>query len=314
MNNIIETVSMVHNVVVIGSGSAGLTASIYLSRALLDPICVTGYNKLGLLMTTSDVDNFPGFPNGISGPELMENMYQQAEKFGTQFINQDVKSIDTSKRPFKITLSDDSVIFSKSIIIGTGSSPVMLGLENEKKLIGHGVSTCAVCDAYFFKDEEVIVVGGGDAALEEACYLTKFAKKVTIIHRRNEFRASKIIVEHAKSNPKIEFMTPYIVKEYLTEKKSLNGVVLENIKTGVEIGYPCSGCFIFIGHTPNVKFLENQLETDDKGYIMKKENTMTSIDGIFVAGDISDTRYRQAITASGFGCMAGLDCEKWLNC
>jgi thioredoxin reductase (NADPH) len=301
------------NVIVIGSGAAGLTSSIYLGRSLLNPVCVTGFNKLGLLMTTSDVENFPGFPNGTTGPELMKNMYEQAERFGTIFIQQDVKSIDTKQFPFRVILSNDDVLYCKSIIVATGSSPKMLGLENEKSLIGRGVSTCAVCDAYFYRGQEVIVVGGGDAALEEASYLTKFVDKVTIVHRRNEFRASKIIYEHAKANPKIEFKTPYIVTEYLTEKKNLSGLVLKNLETDEEKCYECNGCFIFIGHSPNVKFLDNQLDTDENGYIVKFKNTMTSVDGIFVAGDISDNRYKQAITAAGFGCMAALDCEKWLN-
>jgi thioredoxin reductase (NADPH) len=308
MSNII-----IHNVIVIGSGSAGLTASIYLARGLLKPVCVTGYNKLGLLMTTFEVDNFPGFPDGVQGPELMERMYNQAEKFGTEFICQDVVSIDTSKRPFKITLSEGDELLTKSIIIATGSKPIMLGLKNEAKLIGRGISTCAVCDAFFFKDKEVIVVGGGDAAMEEGMYLTKYASKVTIIHRRNEFRASKILHEKAKQNEKIKFMTPFIVKEYLSEKGLLIAVLLENTETKEELCVSCSGCFIFIGHKPNVVFLDNQLELDDHGYIIKKNNTMTSIPGIFTSGDCSDPLYRQAITAAGFGTMSALDCERWLN-
>jgi thioredoxin reductase (NADPH) len=303
----------IHNVVVIGSGSAGLTACIYLGRGLLNPICITGYNKLGLLMTTFEVDNFPGFPEGVQGPELMERMYNQAERFGTQFICQDVISIDTSQIPFKITLSERDVILTKSIIIATGSKPIMLGLKNETKLIGRGLSTCAVCDAFFFKEKEVIVIGGGDAAIEEGMYLTKYASKVTIIHRRNEFRASKILLEKAKENEKIKFMTPFIVKEYLSEKGLLIGVVLENTETKEEICVSCSGCFIFIGHKPNVNFLNNQIELDDHGYIVKKNNTMTSIPGIFTSGDCSDPVYRQAITAAGFGTMSALDCERWLN-
>lgn len=303
----------IHNTVVIGSGSAGLTACIYLARSLLKPICVTGYNRLGLLMTTYEVDNFPGFPDGIQGPELMERMYAQAEKFGTQFINQDVISVDTTQQPFKITLSEDDILFTKSIIIATGSKPIMLGLKNESRLIGRGISTCAVCDAFFFKDKEVIVVGGGDAAIEEGMYLTKYASKVTIIHRRNQFRASKILLEKAKNNEKIKFITPYIVKEYLSEKGLLIGVVIENTETKEETCISCSGCFIFIGHKPNVDFLNNQLELDEHGYIIKKYNTMTSTPGIFTSGDCSDPLYRQAITAAGFGTMSALDCEKWLN-
>jgi thioredoxin reductase (NADPH) len=303
----------IHNVIVIGSGSAGLTASIYLGRSLLEPICVTGYSKMGLLMTTSEVDNFPGFPNGIQGPELMKNMYDQAKRFGTQFIQQNVKSIDLSQRPFKVFLTEGEILLCRSVIVATGSQPIMLGLENEKGLVGKGLSTCATCDAYFFKGEEIITIGGGDSCIQESLFLSKFAKKVTIIHRRNEFRASKILMEEARSNSKIIFKTPYIVTEYLKEKGNLIGVVLKNTETNEKIGYPCAGAFIFIGHKPNVDFLENKIENDENMYITKKHNTMTSVDGIFVCGDVSDNRYKQAVTAAGFGCMAAIDCEKWLE-
>lgn len=307
------TDNIINKVIVIGSGSAGLTACIYLARSLLNPICISGYNKLGLLMTTSTVENFPGFPDGIQGPELMTNMFEQAKKFGTEFIEEEVISIDTNKRPFKIKLSNNIELLSESVIIATGSKPMYLNLDNEKKLIGRGISTCATCDGFFFRDEEIVVIGGGNSALEESIFLTKFASKITIIHRRNEFKASKIILEHAKSNPKIKFMTPYIAKDWITEKDNLIGLVIQNVASGELKGIKCSGAFIFIGHKPNTEFLNNQLETDQNGYIIKKNNTMTSIPGVFVAGDVTDTIYKQAITASAEGCKTAIDCEKWLN-
>lgn len=306
---------MIHNVCIIGSGPAGYTASIYCSRAQLNPLLITGYATGGQLMTTSEVENFPGYSKGVSGPDMMKDLHEQAERFGTEFINTNVKNIDCSSRPFHITLDNDQEILSKSIIIATGAEALWLNLEGEKKLRSRGcISSCAVCDGYFHQDENLIVVGGGDSMCEEAVFLTKFAKKVTVIHRRKEFRASKIMLERAKNNPKIEWKTGYVIEKWLTnDKGDLNNVLLRNTTDNSSEEFPCDACFLAIGHKPSTEFLNGQLETDNNGYILHKEHTMTSVAGIFSAGDCTDIRYRQAISAAGQGCQAALDCEKWLE-
>lgn len=306
---------MIHNVCIIGSGPAGYTASIYCSRAQLNPLLITGYATGGQLMTTSEVENFPGYSKGVSGPDMMKDLHEQAERFGTEFINTNVKNIDCSSRPFHITLDNDQEILSKSIIIATGAEALWLNLEGEKKLRSRGcISSCAVCDGYFHQDENLIVVGGGDSMCEEAVFLTKFAKKVTVIHRRKEFRASKIMLERAKNNPKIEWKTGYVIDKWLTnDKGDLNNVLLRNTTDNSSEEFPCDACFLAIGHKPSTEFLNDQLETDNNGYILHKEHTMTSVAGIFSAGDCTDIRYRQAISAAGQGCQAALDCEKWLE-
>ena len=306
---------MIQNVCIIGSGPAGYTASIYCARAQLNPILITGYATGGQLMTTSEVENFPGYSKGVSGPDMMKELHEQAERFGTEFINTNVKNIDCSSRPFHITLDNDQEILSKSIIIATGAEALWLNLEGEKKLRSRGcISSCAVCDGYFHQDENLIVVGGGDSMCEEAVFLTKFAKKVTVIHRRKEFRASKIMLERAKNNPKIEWKTGYVIDKWLTnDKGDLNNVLLRNTIDNSLEEFPCDACFLAIGHKPSTEFLNDQLETDNNGYILHKEHTMTSVAGIFSAGDCTDIRYRQAISAAGQGCQAALDCEKWLE-
>ena len=306
---------MIHNVCIIGSGPAGYTASIYCSRAQLNPLLITGYATGGQLMTTSEVENFPGYSKGVSGPDMMKDLHEQAERFGTEFINTNVKNIDCSSRPFHITLDNDQEILSKSIIIATGAEALWLNLEGEKKLRSRGcISSCAVCDGYFHQDENLIVVGGGDSMCEEAVFLTKFAKKVTVVHRRKEFRASKIMLERAKNNPKIEWKTGYVIEKWLTnDKGDLNNVLLRNTTDNSSEEFPCDACFLAIGHKPSTEFLNDQLETDNNGYILHKEHTMTSVAGIFSAGDCTDIRYRQAISAAGQGCQAALDCEKWLE-
>jgi thioredoxin reductase (NADPH) len=304
----------IHKVIIIGSGPAGYTSAIYTSRALLEPLLITGDDEGGQLMTTSDVENYPGYINGIEGPELMNTLRCQAQRFGTLFINDKVKSIQNSK-PFKVRTIDHELL-CESIIIATGASSVWLNVENESFLRSNGVSTCATCDGAFFKDEDIVVVGGGDSAMEEAIFLSRYAKKVTILHRREEFRASKIMFDRAKSNPKIEWKTNVLVSKWLVDgNKNMVGALLYYPKDNSTEEFKCTGAFIAIGHKPNVEFLEGQLETNSDGYIVLKENTMTSVNGIFACGDVceSSQRYKQAITAAGEGCRAAMDCEKWLD-
>jgi thioredoxin reductase (NADPH) len=305
----------IYNVIIIGSGPAGYTAAIYTSRALLKPLLITGELEGGQLLTTTEVENYPGYVNGISGLELMNTLYKQAERFGTTFINDSVESIEKNT-PFKVKLKSGDIFLSHSIIIATGASPLWLNAENEKKLKSNGISTCAVCDGAFFKDEDVIVIGGGDSAMEEAIFLTKYASKVTIIHRRDEFKASKIMLKRAQSNPKIEWKTNFFITKWVTNSlNSLCGALIQNTKNGEIEKFECTGAFIAIGHTPNTKFLDNQIETNSEGYIILKENMMTSVPGIFACGDVSESsqKYKQAITAAGEGCRAAIDCEKWLE-
>lgn len=299
------------NIIIIGSGPAGLTAAIYAARADLNPLVIEGVQAGGQLMITTMVENYPGFPDGIMGPQLMEYTKKQAERFGTDFVSGDVTSVDFTKRPFKIEI-EGKFFEARSVIISSGASAKLLGLESEKRLMGKGVSACAVCDAFFFKEKEVVVVGGGDTALEEAIFLTKFATKVTIIHRRDKFRASKIMQDRATKMEKISFIWDSVVDEILGNE-TVTGVRIRNIKTQKEIEKKCDGVFIAIGHQPNTAIFSGQIEMDEKGYIITKNYTETSVRGIFAAGDVQDYRYKQAVTAAGSGCMAAMDAERYLE-
>jgi thioredoxin reductase (NADPH) len=297
-------------VTILGSGSAGLTAAIYAARANLEPLVIQGLQAGGQLTITSDVENFPGFPNGILGPELMEEMHKQAERFGTQFIYDNAESVDLSSRPFKIKTSSDEII-TDVLIIGTGASAKLLGLESESKLMGHGVSACATCDGFFFRDKTVFVVGGGDTALEEATFLTRFASSVTVVHRRDSFRASAIMADRARNNEKVHFILDSVVEDILDVKEGqVTAIRLRNIKTNEVQELPADGVFVAIGHKPNTELFQGQIELTDTGYI-KTDGVKTSIKGVYAAGDVQDELYRQAITAAGTGCMAALEAQ-WL--
>ncbi len=292
---------MERKVIIIGSGPSGLTASIYAARAALDPLVIEGISAGGQLMLTSDVENFPGFPKGITGPELITNMKEQSKRLGTEFLMDNVENVDFSTRPFTIKTTKDE-FKAHSVIIATGASARLLGIESEKNLMGSGVSTCAVCDAFFYKGKKVAVVGGGDSALEEAIYLTKFADKVSIIHRRDEFRGSKIMQERAFENKKIEIIWDSIVDEVLDKGTGqVTGIKLKNKKTGAFSELECDGVFIAIGHIPNTQVFKGHIELDDEGYIILKNRMETSVKGVFAAGDVHDTIYRQAITSAGAG-------------
>lgn len=305
----------VENVIIVGSGPAGLTAAIYSARGDLKPLMIEGYLAGGQLMTTTEVENYPGFPQGRMGPELMQDFRQQAERFGTRFITADVTKVDLEGPIKKVWVGNDEY-HAKTVIVSTGASANLLGLENEKRLMGRGVSTCATCDGSFFKDQVIAVVGGGDSAMEEANFLTRFASKVYLLHRREEFRASKIMLKRAQENPKIEFVTNVVVEDVVGEKE-VQKIKLKNSKTGEASELEVSGMFVAIGHTPNTQLFVGQLELDDKGYIRtkldKSQVTATNIAGVFACGDVQDQRYRQAITASGSGCAASLDAEHYLN-
>lgn len=305
---------MPEKVIIIGSGPAGYTAAIYAARANLAPLMFSGTEPGGQLMTTTDVENFPGFPEGILGPDLMEKYKKQAERFGTRIISENVTAVDFSKRPFKVT-AGEKTYETETVIISTGAVARRLGLESEKKLYGHGVSACATCDGYFFKEKEVVVVGGGDAAMEEADFLTKFAKHVTIIVRSNVLKASKIMQERANNNPKISFMFDTMVEEILgVEVGRVTGVRIKNNKTGEARDFACDGVFAAIGHDPATTIFKGQIELDVKEYVVTKNGTTaTSVAGVFAGGDVADYRYRQAITAAGTGCMAAIDAEKFLQ-
>lgn len=301
---------MIYDVIIIGSGPAGLTAAIYTTRANLKTLVLAGTKWGGQLQLTTHVENFPGFPEGIQGPELMANMRKQAERFGTEIIEKDFVSCDFSVRPFKI-LTADSSHEGKSVIIATGSDARWLGVPGEKEKIGRGVSACAPCDGFFFKNKNIIVAGGGDSAMEEAIVLTTFASSVTVVHRREEFRASEIMLQKAKSNPKIKFLLNSAIVEVLGEDR-VTGVKIKNTKTSEVSDLPIDGIFVAIGHLPNSKVFKG-IEVDNEGYIKVGEHAKTNIEGVFVAGDVHDKHYQQAITASGFGARAGLEVEHWLD-
>jgi len=300
---------MTEQVIIIGSGPAGLTAAIYAARAGLEPLMIEGMEAGGQLMLTTDVENFPGFPDGIMGPEMMGLFRKQAERFGTRILQSDVSKVDLSERPFKVWIGDE-VHEAESLIVSTGASARWLGIPGEEKLRGHGVSACATCDGFFFREREIIVVGGGDSALEEALFLTKFASKVTIVHRRDEFRASKIMAERVLAHEKIEVRWNSVVTEVLGED-SVTAVLLHNVETDETEEFATEGVFVAIGHTPNTAVFGDQLSLNEKGYLETFENTSTSIAGVFGAGDVVDYTYRQAITAAGMGCQAALDAERW---
>ncbi|MEM9035280.1 MAG: thioredoxin-disulfide reductase [Actinomycetota bacterium] len=305
-------------VIIIGSGPAGLTAAIYTARAQLEPLIIegepssTGDQPGGQLMLTTEVENFPGFPEGIQGPELMSNMRAQAERFGTEFLTERVTAVDFSERPFRVQVRDQE-FRAETVIISTGARALMLDIERETELVGHGVSTCATCDGFFFRGKEIAVVGGGDSAMEEATFLTRFADKVTIVHRRDELRASKIMQQRALDNPKIEFAWNSTVTE-LHGEAALEGVTLTDTVTGEHRRLDVGGLFIAIGHRPNTDLFKGQLQLDDEGYlVVRSGSAATDIEGVFACGDVVDHTYRQAITAAGTGCMAALDAERWLE-
>lgn len=303
----------IENVIIIGSGPAGYTAGIYASRANLNPLLIEGYQSGGLLMLTSDVENFPGFPEGIMGPDLMPKFRKQAERFGTRFIQKDATRVDFSSRPYKVYVGEEEHL-AHTVIISTGASTKWLGLESERALLGKGVSSCATCDGAFFKGAEIVVAGGGDSAMEEATFLTRFASKVTLVHRRDQFRASKIMVERAEKNPKVEFALDSVVEEVLGEN-AVKGVRIRNTKTDTVTELPCEGFFVAIGHEPNTGFLKGQLGLDEKGYVKMTSlpRTFTNVPGVFACGDVQDTIYRQAITAAASGCQAAIDAERHLE-
>jgi thioredoxin reductase (NADPH) len=303
----------VSRVVVLGSGPAGLTAALYLSRANLAPTVFEGMEPGGQLTTTTDVDNFPGFPEGVMGPELMERMKAQCARFGTTFEMDEVVEADLSERPFKLKTSMGKELEADALVVATGASARYLGLPNELRLRGYGVSACATCDGFFFQEQEIAVVGGGDSAMEEATFLTKFAKKVYLIHRRDTLRASKIMQKRAFDNDKVEFLWNTTVTDVHGDD-SVTGLTLQDTVTGETRQLPVTGLFLAIGHIPNTKPFVGQLETDEDGYLIAKPgSTLTSIPGVFAAGDVQDREYRQAITAAGSGCAAALDCERWLE-
>jgi len=301
----------IKNVIVIGSGPAGLTAALYAARAELKPLVIAGLKPGGQLMDTTEVENFPGFPEGILGPDLMDNMMKQVKRFGTEILQENVESADFKQHPFVIK-TEKGEYRAKTIIIATGADANWLNLPSEQKLRGHGVSACATCDGFFYRGKDLVVAGGGDSAMEEANFLTKFATTVTIVHRRPEFRASKIMLKRAQDNPKIKFITNVTILEVLG-KNSVDGVRIKDNSSGQETVLPVGGLFVAIGHTPAAKiFAAAGVEVDQKGYIVVTDNTRTNIEGVFVAGDVQDHRYRQAVSAAGMGCMAALDVEKYL--
>ncbi len=302
-----------NNVLIIGSGCAGLTAAIYTGRANLKPLVIDGHEPGGQLGITTMVENFPGFPEGIMGPDLIESMRKQAQKFGAEFKSGTITEVDLSKRPFKVTAGTETYE-TRALIVAAGATARLLGLESERKLIGYGVSTCATCDGYFFRGKDIAVVGGGDSAMEEANFLSRFASKIYLVHRRNEFRASKIMLDRARANEKIQFVTPVVVEDISdVTKGGVETMVLRNTETNQSSTLPVSGVFIAIGHVPNTRIFRGKLDMDENGYLITHHGSLTKVPGVFAAGDVQDHRYKQAVTAAGSGCMAALDAEKFLE-
>jgi thioredoxin reductase (NADPH) len=299
-------------VVIVGSGPAGLTAAIYSARANLKPVVVGGVPAGGQLMITTDVENFPGFPEGIQGPELVERIRAQAVRFGTEFFDDRVVSVDFRRRPFRLKLGTQGTIEADSVILTTGANARWLNLPSEQKLLGHGVSACATCDGFFFRGKELALVGGGDSAMEEALFLTRFAAHVTVIHRRSTLRASKIMADRAQKHPKISFRYENVIEEVLGDK-SVEGVRVRNVRTGESATLSVQGLFVAIGYDPATEVFRGQIELDENGYVKTHHMTRTSVEGVFAAGDVYDHRYRQAVSAAGFGCMAAIDAERWLE-
>jgi thioredoxin reductase (NADPH) len=303
----------IRDLIIIGGGPAGYTAALYAARADLRPLVIEGFQWGGQLMITSDVENYPGYPDGILGPEMMKDFRRQADRFGAEFLTDDVTKVDFSERPFRVWVDADEYL-ARAVIVATGASARELGLESEKALQGRGVTYCATCDGAFYRDREVVVVGGGDSAMEEALFLTRFASKVTIVHRRNEFRASQIMENRAREHERVEFLTPYVAEEVLgVETGKLTGVRLRNVETGQLHDHATDGLFVAIGHDPNTKLFLDQLDHDEAGYLVTKPgSTETNIPGVFAVGDVQDHVYRQAVTAAGSGCMGALDAERYL--
>ena len=303
-----------HKLIILGSGPAGLTAAIYAARAILEPVVVSGREAGGQLMITSDVENYPGFPEGIMGPEMMDLLRAQATRFGTEFFSGDVVDVDLSERPFKITLENKDTLSCDSLIISTGASARWLGMDSEKEFSGKGVSACATCDGFFFRDQDVAVVGGGDTALEEALYLANICKSVTLIHRRDEFRGSKIMQKRAINHEKISIFWNTVVEEVLGDPKAgMTSLKVKNVKNQQVTEHPITGLFVAIGHTPNTKLFKGKLKLNENGYVkVTPGTTYTSVEGVFASGDVQDHVYRQAVTAAGTGCMAAIDAERWL--
>ena len=304
----------IHKTIIIGSGPAGLTAAIYAARANLSPIVFEGNQPGGQLTITTDVENYPGFPDGILGPDMMDLFRKQAQKFGAECFYKHVSKVDFSSSPFKVYVQEEEYL-AKSVIISTGASARMLGLDAEKELMGYGVSTCATCDGYFFKEKDIVVVGGGDSAMEEASFLTKFASKVTLVHRRNEFRASKIMIDRVLDNPKIEIIKNVVVTDILgSQENGVSSILLKDTINGKERNFECDGVFYGIGHKPNTDQFKGIINLNDQGYIVTNPgSTLTNVAGVFACGDVQDDHYRQAITAAGSGCMAAIDAEKYLE-
>ena len=303
--------AVIYDVIVIGSGPAGLTAAVYCGRALLKTLVIAGAIPGGQLMLTTEVENFPGFEEPILGPDLIQRMRKQAERFGAEFVQDDATGVDFKSRPFKVRTGGETYE-SNAVIIATGASAKWLGLDSETRLRGKGVSSCATCDGFFFRGKDTVTVGGGDVAIEDTLFLTKFVNHATIVHRRNELRASKILQERALKNPKISFVWDAIVEEVLGEQK-VEGVRIRNVKTGKQEVLKCGGLFVAIGHQPNTAMLQGQIELDEKGYVVTREGTATSVEGVFAGGDARDFHYRQAVTAAGDGCRAAMDAEDYLG-